>query len=44
MDVSRRAAGLFLLGGDNVSISEAILLLNLIAVVVFGVINIAAKK
>ena len=31
-------------GGGNVSTSEVILLLNLVAVVIFGVINITTKK
>lgn len=42
--VIKKGGGLFLLGGDNVSISETILLLNFIAVVIFGVINITKKK
>ena len=31
-------------GGDNVTVLEILALLNLIAVVVFGVINVMTKK
>ena len=31
-------------GGDNVTVLETLALLNLIAVVIFGVINVMAKK
>lgn len=32
------------IGGDNVTVLETLALLNLIAVVVFGVINVTKKK
>lgn len=31
-------------GGEKMSVSEIILLLNLIAVVVFGILNLTVKK
>ena len=31
-------------GGEKMSVSEIILLLNLIAVVVFGILNLTTKK
>ncbi len=35
---------MFLLGGDNMTVLEVIALINLLAVVIFGVINITKKK
>ncbi len=40
----RGTASLLHKGGDNMTVSEVIALLNLLAVVIFGVINITKKK
>lgn len=45
ISISKRGtASLLHKGGDNITVSEVIALLNLLAVVIFGVINITKKK
>ena len=44
MRISKRSAARLRKGGDNMTVLEVLALMNLIAVVIFGVIHVVTKK